>query len=233
MKNIFLPKIKKGESGYIDYMKKRTLIKTLVLYLMSLIIFFAGYLHFGKKENVITVIAVLGILPASRSLVNFIMFMRFKSTSMTVSKGCAQIAASCSQNKEIQELITAFTFYDSILTMEKGGSHKADALCCINKNLIGYVSENKYDIPQMEKHLRDMLKKNSLSSIGVKIFNSEDKFYTRYHDLAENVNDTYLKLVDKIYECDSVSEADKKYGEKGGSLRGSVETIALLKAISL
>jgi|GEM_PF-645986 len=233
MKNIFLPKIKKGESGYIEYMKKRTLIKTIILFLISLLIFAAGYLYAGKKENIITVVAILGILPASRSLVNFIMFMRFKEMSETVAKSCAQIVRGSNKNADILDCIEAFTFYDSILTMEKGGSHKAEALCCINKNLIGYVAEDKYDIPKMEKHLRDMLKKNSLSMIGVKLFNSEDKFLTRYKDLTEYVNESYLNILDNVYECDSVKEAEKKYGETGGALRGSIETIALLKAISL
>lgn len=66
----------KGSFGYIVAKRRSTLIRTLLYFGISVALFAAGYITTGQKENLLTVVAVLGCLPASKSLVNTIMFFR-------------------------------------------------------------------------------------------------------------------------------------------------------------
>lgn len=164
-----MKKIKKGEIGYIDYMKKATLIKTLILFAISGIIFAAGYIYNGKKENILTVVAVLGVLPACRAMVNFIMFMRFKSTK----------ALTCI--KDSDRLL-----YDLVFTTEKDGSYLADCGFCRDQNIILLALSPNINAALLEKHIRTLLKKNELGAVGVKVFKEEKKFLIRLQELLNH-----------------------------------------------
>ena len=69
----------KGTFLYLDTQKKYEIIRTILFYAISAAIFATGYITTGTKKNLLTMVAVLGVLPASKSLVSVIMFMRYKS----------------------------------------------------------------------------------------------------------------------------------------------------------
>ena len=48
---------------------------------ISLAIYLAGYLTVHSNKNLLTIVAVLGCLPASKSAVSMIMFLRAKGCS--------------------------------------------------------------------------------------------------------------------------------------------------------
>ena len=77
-------KKKKGEYGSLKYRRKLVILRTILYFALSLAIFAAGYLTTHDRKNLLTVVAVLGLLPASKSLVNMIMFLK--------AKGCSQNA---------------------------------------------------------------------------------------------------------------------------------------------
>ena len=54
----------KGNFGYIRAKRLSVLIKTAIFFGISLSLFAAGYITTGKKENLLTIVAVLGCLPA-------------------------------------------------------------------------------------------------------------------------------------------------------------------------
>ena len=67
----------KGTIGYIKKQLVFEIIKTLVLFAMALGLFFIGYFTLHTKKSLWSVLAVLALLPACRSLVTVIMFARF------------------------------------------------------------------------------------------------------------------------------------------------------------
>ena len=71
-----IQKISKGEPGYLKQQKKVVLIQTIVYFSISLAIFVIGYWSTKTKANLMSVVAVLGLLPASKSLVSLIMYLR-------------------------------------------------------------------------------------------------------------------------------------------------------------
>lgn len=74
-------RIKKGQYGYIKSQRKMEIIKTVSLFLLSLAIYLCGYWTTGTNKNLLTVVAILGCLPASKCAVNMIMFIRAKGCS--------------------------------------------------------------------------------------------------------------------------------------------------------
>ena len=69
----------KGEWGYIDYQRKRVMLITLVLYVCAIGMYLLGYLTLHTNKSIWSVLAILAGLPASKSMVSLIMFLRFRS----------------------------------------------------------------------------------------------------------------------------------------------------------
>lgn len=85
MKNI------KGAYGYLARKKKTVILRTILFFGISLAIFIAGYVTTGTRKNLLTVVAVLGCLPACKSVVNMIMLLR----AVGCSKEAADRIAAC------------------------------------------------------------------------------------------------------------------------------------------
>ena len=74
LKRLFTTAEVKGTEKYLDTQKKYELIRTLLYFGISASLFIGGYLQTKSKVNLLTVVAVLGCLPASKSAVSAIMF---------------------------------------------------------------------------------------------------------------------------------------------------------------
>ena len=68
-------KVQKGQYGYLSYKKKFSAIVTIGMFALSLAIFIMGYVTTKTNANLLTVVAVLGCLPASKSAVSMLMFL--------------------------------------------------------------------------------------------------------------------------------------------------------------
>ena len=143
-------KVQKGCYGYISYQKKMSVARTVLFFVLSLAIYGIGFYSTGSNKNLLTVVAVLGCLPACKSAVNAIMFFR--------AEGCSQAAF---------EKITVYDdyltgFYDMYFTSYKKNfplSHivlKGNVIC-------GYTESSKCDCKAGEKHLEQMLQQDGRS----------------------------------------------------------------------
>lgn len=72
-------KVIKGEAGYIQAKKKQEIIKTCMEFALVLAIFITGFVTTKTRLNLLTVVAVLGCLPAAKALVGVIMLIPHKS----------------------------------------------------------------------------------------------------------------------------------------------------------
>lgn len=69
MKNWLVPK---GSYGYLKAHRAVAAIRTLLFFGVSIGLYAMGYKTTGSNRNLLTIVAVLGCLPACKSLVNFI-----------------------------------------------------------------------------------------------------------------------------------------------------------------
>lgn len=166
-----IQKRKKGEIGYLAYKKKVVLFQTLLMFGISVLIFICGYLYKGTKENIMTIVAVLGLLPASKSLVSLIMYL--KTPKYDISN-IEKLMIKCENTKPIAELY--FTSYKK--------SFPCNAMLCSKDTIIGYSAFANVKEQELEAHIKDILNQNSYKDITVKIFKDYDKFEQRALQLS-------------------------------------------------
>ena len=83
-KRMFSTDAYKGTSGYLRTQKNYEILRTVLYFAISLSLFIAGWVTTGSRENLLTIVAVLGCLPACKSIVNLIMLCRAKGCSREV-----------------------------------------------------------------------------------------------------------------------------------------------------
>lgn len=162
----------KGMYGYIRKKKRNVTLYTILLFALSLAIFFVGYYTTGRRANLLTVVAVLGCLPASKSAVNMIMFLKAKACPREVYDRITECAGELMVYYDLQ-----FTAYER--------TYQVDSLVHVGHSVIGYSSNPKMKTEQCEKHIKDNLDKNHFKDYTVKIFNNLDKYTERVKQLAQ------------------------------------------------
>lgn len=168
MKNMI---IKKGSYGYIENHKAVVALRTMIFFLISIGLYVMGYVKTGSSKNLLTIVAVLGCLPACKSMVNLILFIR--------AKGCSETLKN--QVKAYDDKLT--TFYDMYFTSYQKNypvSHmvlKGNVLCGITEN-------TKCDCSEAEKHLEQLLIQEGIKNLTVKIFSQTEKYIDRLSQLT-------------------------------------------------
>lgn len=161
---------KKGEKGYLAYQKKAAVLRTALLFALSLAVFFTGFVSTGHKENLLTIVAVLGCLPASRSAVNMIMLLRFHGIGQ---EDAAQIALHAQDLDCLYDLV--FTSYEKNYEIH----HMAYRADC----LIGYTKNADCDAQKCAGHLQGLCAQNQLRKVDIRIFKDLPKYINRLEQL--------------------------------------------------
>lgn len=161
---------KKGNYGYLSAAKKRAVLFTIFCFGISLALFFTGWYTTGTKKNLLTVVAVLGCLPASKSMVNMIMLLKAKSCPKDVyDKIAPHIGNIC-------------CLFDLHLTSYER-TFAIDSMTLESKNICGYTSNPKCKPEFAEQHIKKMLEQGGFKEYTVKIFKDIDKYIIRMDQL--------------------------------------------------
>lgn len=171
-------KIAKGDAGYIRSRKIRVLIKTILEFGIVIALLVLGIVETGDRMNLLTIVAVLGCLPASKALVELIMILPHRSISK-------EMAAEIDLNAE---LLTRA--YDMVFTSEKN-IMPVEAIVISDNTICGYTSSPKVEVNFAAKHIKQYLVNNQYTKVSVKIFNDYTAFVTR----AEGMNN--IAAIDK------------------------------------
>lgn len=159
----------KGKRQYLNSQKKYELIRTVLYFAIPLALFLAGYYATKNRLNVLTIVAILGFLPASKSLVSLIMFLRYHSLS---EEAAAKIADKAGD---------MFQLYDCVFTSYKT-NYPVGHLVVTDDTICGYA-EKSFDEQAFASHIKDLLKLEGHKNITVKIFFQPDKYLDRIEQL--------------------------------------------------
>lgn len=152
-----MKRIVKGQYGYIDNQRKLTIIRTISMFGIVLALFFIGIWSAGTKKNLLTIVAVLGCLPASKSMVNMIMFLRAKGCSVSVKE---EVIGCCVKLTQLYDMF--FTSYEK--------SYSVSHMVVKGKVICGYTEDDACDCSACEKHLLTLLKQGGCKGVTVKIY---------------------------------------------------------------
>lgn len=173
-------RIRKGEYGYIANARKLTIIRTVIYFALCAAVFIIGYVTTGTRRNLLTIVAVLGCLPASKSLVNTIMFIR--------ARGCdedthAQIEDTLKKAGDLSSRMkSAYDLYMTSYNKNYPVSH----LTVYGNMVTGLIPGADTDIVNgCEKHIDERLKQEGISGLTIKIFNDTGKYVLRLEKLSE------------------------------------------------
>ena len=156
-------KVVKGQYGYIKKQRLKVIIRTLLMFALSLALFLIGIWSTGTKKNLLTIVAILGCLPASRSAVNMIMFIR--------AKGCSE-----QTHEKISGHSTGLTeLYDMVFTSYEK-NYQISHMVIKDNVVCGYSEDAGCDIKACEKHLDTFLKQGGCKGVTIKIFGDVEKY---------------------------------------------------------
>lgn len=169
-----MKKVVKGNQGYTKYEQKKRTILTIVMFGISLLLFFTGLIQTGNRKNWFTLIAILGVLPAAKYAVNMIMIWTQKPADQKLIELTKEKAGDLPTSFEMT--ITAYE-----------GRMPLDAMVVCGNQVVCFSSRGKREqFGFMEKHMAAILKGNGYSPAKVKIFQDQKHFLERVEQLAKD-----------------------------------------------
>lgn len=165
-----MKKVKKGNYGYIRYERKKRLLVTLVMFAIPLVIYVTGYIQTKTRLNLFTFVAILGCLPASRSMVGQIMIFMQKPVGQEQYEREQKAAGSLLAGYEM--IFTAYEHTTLVTALVICGAH-----------VVCHTMDDKMDPASLEKHISRLLAANGFSDAQVKVLKDEKTYLQRVADL--------------------------------------------------
>lgn len=168
--------------GSFGYLKKQAIKQGLIalgMLAFCAAIFLVGFFWLKQYATILTVIAVLGMLPVAKLIVSMILFMRAEKFSCTpyLYEEVMKIAGD-----KKKDLLAGFDFY--LTSYDKNFPL---SVACVDKGcLIAYTPWEKCDCNKCKEHFEEYMKKNGISGINIKVFADERKFLERFTQLCED-----------------------------------------------
>ncbi len=156
--------------GYLQNVKKRELIKCILQWVLVVGFLIVGFIIFGTKLNILTMVAVLGCLPASKATVAVVVRWPIKSMDEEMI------------NRVVQNTEYVTTSFDVTLT----SNEKIMPLQCVvisNNTVYGYTDSKKVGVQSTANYMKAFLKKNNFDHLNVKVFNEFVPFVSRVEGL--------------------------------------------------
>lgn len=180
----------KGTRNYLRSQKKYEILRTAIYFGISLSLLIAGYVATGERMNLLTIVAVLGCLPACRSLVGTIMFLRFSGCS---SGNADLIEAHTDGLSGLFDMI--FTSYDR--------NYRIAHITVKGNTICGFTEDGAFDEQKFRQHLDGVLKAENYRDVSVKVFSDIDKYIERLEqlknlDTEENNTDGILSTLKSV-----------------------------------
>lgn len=168
-----MKKVEKGSCGYLDYQKKVEIIRTIIYFAIVAAILLLGYSQTHTKKNLLTVVAIVGCLPASKALVGVI--TRFPHHSVK-PETAQEISSKAAHLTTVFDLVVTST--EKIMPI--------DCLVISGNKVFGYTSNPKVDLHITANYLKSAVENTHPMLVSVKLFNQYSAFLSRVEGL-ENI----------------------------------------------
>ncbi len=176
-----MKRIPKGTNGYIKSTKLWQLLYVLLIIAIAVALFTIGYITTGTSRNLLTVVAVLAVLPGTKALIRLMLFLPHRTFS---SERFEALKAISPEN--------AHLYSDLVFTSTEHVMH-LDFLCVCGKECVAYVddSDDKNGKKHNKKYIVDYFTeslKNDGVLIHMHVFNNLQELERRLNSLANSEN---------------------------------------------
>ncbi|MDR1800876.1 MAG: hypothetical protein LBQ95_03440 [Lachnospiraceae bacterium] len=169
-KKLKLIKPEKGDWGYLARMKKKYLTYAVIEFAVVLAIFIAGLIIMKTKSSWFTIIAVVGCLPASKSLVEFIVIAPWRSITRQ-------------QLDSLKELTEEIPKIYDVLPVSREKIMSVPVLAVFDKHVYGYLNHPKADEERITQYLKEVLAKCTDENLQIKMLEDFTAFQARLEGL--------------------------------------------------
>ncbi len=167
-----MKKARKGTYGYLDQHKKNAWLRAVFMLSVPVVIFLVAWAIHRDRNNIMTVVAIVGCLPGCNQVVQAIMASRYHSIDRTLFE---ETEAARGERLALYENV--MTSYENTFYL--------DCLVIAGRDVVGYTSNPKTDASKAAEHIRTILKNNSYKQ-NVKIFQEKKAFLERVRTLAQD-----------------------------------------------
>lgn len=173
-----MKRVKKGQLGYIKYRRTFHLIFAVVLFAMAISLYIAGIKTTGDNKNLLTIVAIVGMLPASQSVVTCILGFR--------AKCCKKELYEKIEQKVDETMISLYDLYFTTYDKNYPVSH----IVIKNNCLCGIMEKTKHSTQDFEKYIEETFTRNGIKGVSVKFFECtmEEKYLNRIEELKKLEN---------------------------------------------
>ena len=172
----------KGSRGYIDGQKKKFGIMTAAFFMLVAAFFITGLILCKTRNNILTVMAILMVLPGAKFAVDLIMVLPYKPVTEELYN-----KLEAADDKFLHK-------YECIFTSKERAVYAA-ALVITDHTVCVYAPDGKTDASKFEKSLKDYVKADGLSISVVLI--TDEKQFIRKTELMSDSRDGELSQEDK------------------------------------
>lgn len=163
--------VEKCSPGYITSRKKISALWLFIFIVVAVGIFLAGYFWTHTRANVLTVFAVLMVLPGAKRVVNLIVMLPRKSVGKERFEKVKKAAGE------------GVVFTDYVFTSTEKIMH-LDFVVIKNGNVLGVTAPSRQDVTYMKKYLADSVHKVASSYI-VTVFDSDEQMIKQLSRLSQ------------------------------------------------
>lgn len=164
-------KLEKGTFGYLNRNKIYVWKRAALMLSVPVVIFLAAWLVCKTRENVMTVVAVVGCLPGCNQVVRAILASRYSSINQAFWE---QTEAAKGRLPVVYENV--FTSYEK--------NYYVDVIAVCGKEALGYSSDPKLNPEEAAAHIQKMLKSGSYQQ-QVRIVKDPEIFIRQLKKLAD------------------------------------------------
>lgn len=173
----FIKTVPKGTPGYFKNRKLKTGMAMVSGYLLVLLLFFSGIIIFADRGNLLTVVAIVMMLPTGKMTVNFLMYPR---------KGHADAA----EFDELCKTGDKLTLLADILITPEKKSIELTYIAIDKAHILIYCTDKKLDTTYHGKYIKDFLKRSDITT-DVSFYTDIIKFKKRLAAVNSSAPDEY------------------------------------------
>ena len=167
-----MQKASKGQFGYFRYERIRRLLITIITVLLPATIFVAGIIAYGTEKNLLTVIALVLVIPFAMAFVSLIMVYTHSSIPEE-------------EYREIEEHAGTLTMAYELYVTHETASTMVDAFAICGSTVVGLVTEKKGDPKFTADYIKKVLRSNGIGA-NVSLMTDRKHFLERLDSMNEH-----------------------------------------------
>ncbi len=181
-----MKKCEKGTPGYLRWKLKTEILRTAMYFAVVAAVYLLGYSQTHSNKNLLTVVAVVGCLPACKALVGVITRIPYQTMDQ---KAAGEVAGKSMHLTDIYDLVV--TSSEKIMPI--------DCIVISGDKVFGYTSNPKTGLKDTSSYLRKMLELNGMEGVSVKLY---DEFRS------------FIAIVEGLENIAAIEKADTKEYEE-------------------